>query len=71
MRYSNIQSGGSRRPLDAAVGFAAPISGPDGGARTSRAFLQLTIMPRLWGRDPAAVAPIPVSGDGVGPDLPE
>ena len=59
LRFSSLpgmSAGESTLPIDASVGYLKPVSGKDGSQRAGRAFLQVTLLPRLWGGS-APVAP--------------
>lgn len=57
LRFSSLPgmaAGDAMRPIDASVGFLRAVSGKDGSQRVGRAFLQVTLLPKLWGRAPGA-----------------
>ena len=79
LRFSSLPgmtAGDEVRPIDASFGYLAPISGTDGAQRIGRAFLQVTLLPRLWGGGgeveqlpPVSPEPAPAPGEEA-PRLP-
>lgn len=60
LRFSSLPgmaAGERTQPIDATVGFTKPISGTSGEQRVSRTYLQVTLLPRLWGRGADVPAP--------------
>lgn len=70
LRFSSLPgmaAGEDMRPVDATLGFKAPIRGTDGEQRIGNVYAQVTLLPTLWGRQRGGaataqrVAPEPVA----------